>query len=348
MHIIRASEGNCTPERWDSMVAEDPGGHLLQTWSWADLKRLAGWQAERWYVERDGQVVCGAQVLYQHKGPLQFAYLPKGPFVVHDDSAALGALWRKLHQRCRQRLAISLKIEPEWENGDTAKVDWLQTNGFQVSPITIQPRRTIIVDLQQGESDILARMKSKWRYNISLSERRGVMAHEADADGMQTFYDLMRITAERDHFGIHSLAYYQRAYACFATQRRVQLLIAKYEGEPLAGLMVFAFNGQAWYLYGASSNQHRELMANHLLQWRAMQWAKSQGCHQYDLWGIAGSDNDSADQLKGVGQFKSGFGGRTVQYMGAYDKVYCVPAYRAWERYWRSRKAAFSASGIGG
>jgi len=82
----------------------------------------------------------------------------------------------------------------------------------------------------------------------------------------------------------------------------------------------------AWYVYGASANERRELMPNHQLQWRAMQWAKAQGCRQYDLWGI--TDTDSPDEvLGGVQRFKEGFGGQVVRYVGAYDYVYSRPLY---------------------
>ena len=89
----------------------------------------------------------------------------------------------------------------------------------------------------------------------------------------------MGVTGERDRFAIHSLPYYRRAVELFEPQGRVRLFVARYEGEPLAALIAYAFNRQAWYMYGASSNEHRELMPNHQLQWRAMQWARDQGMH---------------------------------------------------------------------
>lgn len=339
MRIVQAGNSSAALAAWDSLVSHDPSGHLLQTAGWAELKSLLGWQAERWFVESDGLPLCGAQVLFQRRGPLQFAYLPKGPFIAQQDPGALTLLWETIDRRCRQRLAISLKVEPEREEDDLTAKAWFSENGFIPSPITIQPRRTIIIDLRPSEDEILAGMKSKWRYNTRLAEKRGVVVHEAGAAAVPAFYQLMRATGERDHFGIHSMEYYQRALAVFERHGRAQLLMAEYEGVPLAGLMVFAFNRQAWYLYGASGGLHRELMPNHLLQWRAMQWSKRQGCLQYDLWGIA--DNESGqDQLAGVGQFKSGFGGRVVRYIGAYDRVYHRLAYRAWQRYYQARRSS--------
>jgi peptidoglycan pentaglycine glycine transferase (the first glycine) len=145
----------------------------------------------------------------------------------------------------------------------------------------------------------------------------------------------MEATGERDAFGIHSKAYYRRALELFAPQGRVQLFLAEYQGTPVAGLMAYAFNGQAWYFYGASSNAHRERMPNHGLQWRAMLWAREKGCAQYDLWGIPDVDEDpDTAALGGVQRFKEGFGGETVRYVGAYDYPYHPRLYRLLERAW--------------
>jgi lipid II:glycine glycyltransferase (peptidoglycan interpeptide bridge formation enzyme) len=116
--------------------------------------------------------------------------------------------------------------------------------------------------------------------------------------------------------------------------------MAHYEGEPLGGIMAYAFNKQSWYMYGASSNRHRNLMPNHQLQWRAMQWAKSRGCTQYDLWGITDVDPDSPTaELEGVERFKAGFGGEIVRYVGAYDYVYSKPLYWLLRKVWARRQA---------
>ena len=138
---------------------------------------------------------------------------------------------------------------------------------------------------------------------------------------------LLRLTGERDAFGIHTQAYYDRALRLFLPDQ-VRLLMAYYQEQPLAGLAVYGFNGQAWYMYGASSNAHRELMPNHQLQWRAMQWARQQGCSQYDLWGITDRDTEEGDALatlSGVERFKAGFGGEVVRFVGAYERAYVRP-----------------------
>jgi peptidoglycan pentaglycine glycine transferase (the first glycine) len=334
MRIVDSESRELTEAAWDRMVALTPEGHLLQTWAWGELKGAFGWTPWRVAIEQDGILVAGAQLLYRPIGPVAMAYIPKGPVLAGATGDQEQALWRAVHAHARRRRAVFLKVEPEWRDDEPDRHAWLERYGFQPSDITVQPRRTVIVDLRADEEAVLARMKSKWRYNIRLSSRKGVEVRVAGAKGLATFYELMRITGLRDRFGIHSRAYYDRAFELFAGPGRVQLLIAYSGEEPLAALMPFCFNRQAWYMYGASSNASRELMPNHQLQWRAMQWARAEGCTQYDLWGIADVDPSSTLGLEGVQRFKEGFGGEIVRYVGAYDYVYNAIPYALMQRVW--------------
>ncbi|MBN1400416.1 MAG: peptidoglycan bridge formation glycyltransferase FemA/FemB family protein [Anaerolineae bacterium] len=340
MRVIESVNGSLpSGASWDAFVARDPHGHLLQTWAWGDLKASFGWRPVRLVVERDGQEVAGAQVLYRPFGPFTLGYVPKGPVLASDDPQDLDPLWAAIHRRSRRMRAVALKVEPEWRDEDAQAHARLQAAGFHPNSQTIQPRRTIIVDLSADEEEILTRMKSKWRYNVGLSIRKGVEVHTADLAEIERFFAIMQITGERDAFAIHSLDYYRQAWELFAPSDRVRLLIATHEGQPLAGLMVYAFNGAAWYMYGASSRAHRNVMPNHQLQWRAMQWAKSVGCSQYDLWGITDTDPDGPSaELSGVERFKAGFGGDVLRYVGAYDYVYIRPLYRLMNALWTRRR----------
>jgi len=65
------------------------------------------------------------------------------------------------------------------------------------------------------------------------------------------------------------------------------------------------------YNYGASSNRKRNLMAPYLLQWKGIEWAKSQGAMVYDFLGIS-PENTPNHQLENVAGFKLKFGGTRV------------------------------------
>ena len=62
----------------------------------------------------------------------------------------------------------------------------------------------MIVDLSAPEEELLARMKGKTRYNVGLAARKGVEVVEPDdfEATWEAFYELMKITAERNGFPV--------------------------------------------------------------------------------------------------------------------------------------------------
>lgn len=336
--LYSTQRGFPNAEAWDAFVAATPQGHLLQTFAWGELKGGFGWVPVRIAIARDGALVAGAQVLYRRLGPWMLGYIPKGPIFLEEDAECVARFWQGLYRLSHKMRAISLKVEPPWREEETAEQQWLLGERFSPSAERIQPKRTVLVNLTPSEEEILARMKPKWRYNIRLSLRRGVTVREGNAKDLPTFYRLMRLTGQRDGFAIHSAAYYERAWALFAPQDRGRLFLAEYQGEVLAGILAYAFNGQAYYMYGASSDAYREYMPNHQLQWRAMQWARACGCRTYDLWGIT-DHGDPSESLSGVERFKAGFGGEIVTYAGAYDRDTMPLLAWAFRRAWAWRRA---------
>jgi lipid II:glycine glycyltransferase (peptidoglycan interpeptide bridge formation enzyme) len=317
--------------QWESFMVLNPHAHILQSWGWGELKVSFGWEVVRVLVETaDGP--AGAQILFR-KLPLGFslAYLPKGP-VLHDKPpgekarawSSLGGLWEEIDGVCRQKKAVLLKVEPDLL--DTEAME--PPRGFRASPHAIQPLRTILVDLAGSEADIQGRMKQKTRYNIRLAQKKGVKVSASTE--VDRFYQILRATGERNQFAIHTPAYYRRALELFSADQSCQLLLAEFEGEILAGLMVFAHGQRSWYFYGASAERRREVMPAYLLQWEAMRWARSRSCLQYDLWGVPDADEATlesqfekrSDGLWGVYRFKRGFGGKLVRSAGPWDRVY--------------------------
>jgi len=322
---------------WDAFV-ELRNGHLLQTSAWGRLKCAFGWSSEMVAIrDGEGDIAAGAQVLFRELpgGLGGIAYVPRGPVVDWGDTTLCTELFTAVRQRAARRRAIFLKVEPDMPD-TTPLRDALAVRGFRPSPQTVQPPRTIVIDLDD-EAAILARMNQGTRRKIRLAERGGISVREGSATDLDSFDALMRVTGERDGFGVHSAAYYRMAFDLFHP-RHATLLMASHEGRDLAGLMVFAHGRQAWYLYGASSNDERNLMPTFALQWAAIRWAKARGCAGYDLWGIPDEDEAALEAgfrerhggLWGVYGFKRGFGGRIVRAVGAWDQVYNPLLYNAY------------------
>jgi lipid II:glycine glycyltransferase (peptidoglycan interpeptide bridge formation enzyme) len=196
----------------------------------------------------------------------------------------------------------------------------------------VQTRCTNIVDLEAEPEELLARMKPVWRRNIRRAGRDGVRVRAAASEAdFARWYALYEVTARRDRFTIREATYYRRFWQETGAGGDTVLLLAEHNDRLLAGIMLHRFGREATYLYGASDNEGRNLMPNHLLQWEAMLWARGRGAGRYDLWGIAETD-DPAEPLAGVTAFKAGFGGRVVRYAGAFDRVYHPLLYAAVRR----------------
>ena len=318
-----------------SIYSENLLEHLLQSEAWGRLKGQFGWTPQRVQMGK-----AAAQILFKRL-PLGFtiAYVPKGPTVDWTDVVQCQALFQAIHQAAKKQRAVFLKIEPNLvdpgptmeplnENQSKAAIHFLTQANF-IPGDTIQPQSSLVVDISGDEAAILASMKQKTRYNIRLAQKKEVTIRCGDDADMKVFHELSRLTSSRDGFGVHSLTYYQQAYQQFAPQH-CALLLAEFKGEPLAALMVFGHIEDAYYLYGASSDTHRNLMPTYLIQWEAIRWAKRQGYTRYDLWGIPNEPlerleadfSTRSDGLWGVYRFKRGFGGQLVKTIGAFDFVY--------------------------
>ena len=337
-----------SPHEWDSFVSLSPQGHLLQSSRWGRLKSLFGWSYDLVVVRQGASIVAGAQVLFRKWPvigricPMTVGYVPKGPVLDYDNEDLLNTLLAGVNRLCRQRGAAWLKIEPDELHSPTLK-DRLLAAGFQQSRQTVQPQSTIVINLTSGIEACLARMSAKTRYNIRLAERKGIRVATGTAGDVEEFYRLILWTSQRDRFPVHSLAYYQKAYELFKEIDAVELFLAFFEDQLLAGLMAFAMGKKAWYLYGASSDEERNRMPNHALQWAAMNWAWNKGCDYYDLWGIPPEaplleeeqplrlkgllESPPPGSLWGVYRFKRGFGGEVIRWIGAYDRVYSPGIY---------------------
>jgi peptidoglycan pentaglycine glycine transferase (the first glycine) len=318
---------------WNQYLQKYPDAHLLQTGEWGELKSAFEWKPVRIV---NGE--AGVQILFRRL-PLGFTigYVPKP--VISNQSVS-NRFFSEVDFVCKQNRAIFLKLEPDlWED------DFIHLpSSFILSRHNIQPPRTLIVDIAGSEDEILRRMKQKTRYNIRLAEKKGVAVRLWD--DLESFHKMMLVTGGRDGFGVHSHEYYRRAYELLHPRQMGEILVAEYEGKPLAALFVARNGKRAYYLYGASTDEERNRMPTYLLQWEAMRWAKARGCEEYDLWGVPDEDEATLetnfesrhDGLWGVYRFKRGFGGELKRAVQAMDRVYNPLLYWAYLRFIGNRE----------
>jgi len=312
-HRITSSPVHNAAE-WDAALTHLHHPHLLQCWAWGEFKVKYGWSARRIVWKNNDQPIAAAQILKRSVGPLSILYVPRGPILDWKDSELVKTVLSDLQSIAQKDRAIVIKIDPEINDQSLIPNPWL------LSISQVQFKNTVWLDLTPSEEEIIASFKQKTRYNIRLAERKGVTIQMPPADDVpfELLYKMYAETSLRDGFVIRHENYYRDAWGSFIRLGQAQPFIASVDGDPIAAILVFRFADRALYMYGMSRNLHREKMPNHLLQWRAMQWAKAQGCRIYDFWG-APDVLDESDRLFGVWKFKEGFSDHFVRSLGAID-----------------------------
>lgn len=333
----------------------DEGGRFLQSPFWAAFKSAHGWNALSFAVsaqDERGSHDFTLSVLVRDfgRGPFRFslAYVPMAPEIFHADespSAQASEYARALMEIARQarrflpKNTICVRFDPPVEFNSIEERDSFardlaaSAGGFArllKTKVDIQPPDTSLLDLSLSAEELLARMKSKWRYNIRLAERKGVAVSAFRAgeggveDALEIFYSLYKTTSARDGIAIHAKKYYDDLLRMSADWRAagdaplVSVYVASHEGEPLASIITLFSKREAVYLYGASGNSKRNLMPAYLLQWTAINDAKNYGSRVYDFYGMPPTDDEN-HPMRGLYLFKTGFGGASTHRPGSFD-----------------------------
>jgi peptidoglycan pentaglycine glycine transferase (the first glycine) len=318
---------------WDAFVEGSDPGSYLQLQAWARVKAVNGWSS---HVVRDGGRV-GAQILVRRPRPLPwgFGYAPRGP-VARDWSAdgigAFTALVRERLPGAAGRVS-HLRIDPEVEldaglDAGAAVRRALAAHGWRSAP-PIQPASTRVIDLAADEDALFGELRKKWRQYVNKARNGGIRVVEAEGDRLPEFYRIYRETADRAGFLIRAESAYRDVWEAYRPGGRARLLFAETaDGEPQATLFLVRCGPRVVEPYGGMTQAGGETRANYLLKWEAIRTSKEQGATSYDLWGLA---------TGGIAHFKTGFGGREVRYIGAYDLTLDRLGREVYERAGRAR-----------
>ena len=326
--------------------------NLLQSPYWAALKDKFGSRAVGFHITSDSPSVASALsgrrsghlplLLFLRRlpgpGGLWIGYVPHGPDVEIDGKRRqdylewlAGELKPLMPSGC-----VFLRFDLPWQIRLPDERETLFEAPFRRAPVDVQVPDTVVVDLTVGEDQMLARMKPKTRYNIRLSDRKGVTVHRGEAGDLELWYEIARETAERDHITLHAKSYFSALFeeAAQREETEVALFLAKVGDSTPAAIIVSVYGSRCIYHFGASRTAGRSFMATYALQWEAMKYAKAKGCSGYDLLGIPPSD-DPKHPLHGLYRVKTGFGGEIVHRAGCWDypvKAVAYLAYRAAEK----------------
>jgi peptidoglycan pentaglycine glycine transferase (the first glycine) len=283
---------------------------FLQTQSWLEFQESLGRKVWRF---DDGKIKAN---IIRHDLPFKknYLYIPHGPEINFNNIS--GSLKNEaaqfisyLKNLAKEQKSIFIKIEPL----DDKVPELMHSFGFKKSSKEIQPHKSVIIDLDKSEEELLSAMHHKTRYNIKVSEKHDITVQPSfDVD---IFIKLLKKTAERQKFHTHDETYYRKMLGYFNKKDEIKadIIFANYKNKPIAGGLFLTYSDTCFYLHGGSNHDYRQFMAPYALHWNAIKYLNKKGIKHYDLGGSEGT------KWPNLTRFKLNWGGRQVEYPGSFD-----------------------------
>ena len=300
-----------------------PKCNFQQSLEWAEVKK-PNWQPDVILAEDANKNIIGSLCVWIRKMPVfgNIMYAPRGPVCDDHDITVIKQLTEGAAELAKKYNAMGLRIEPDVLKTDDKFREIVLNLGYKVKDNAkdfkdeIQPRFVFRLNIKdKTEEEIMAGFHQKWRYNVRLAARKGVVVKEGTKEDLKDFHKIMVETGTRDGFITRPLSYFEKMYDNMVPGGHMKLLMAYYENKPIAGVIPIFYGNKTWYLYGASSNQHRNLMPNYLLQWEMIKMAIARHDDIYDFRGVSGVVDKNHPQY-GLYRFKQGFGATFTEFIG--------------------------------
>lgn len=302
------------------------GVNFMQSACWAKIK--SNWLSEYITVRDKSNRINGTCLVLVRRIPIintAMLYAPRGFVCDMQNKTVVDRILSQIKLIAKKYNAYTLKIDPMIDEDDYESIKILTDLGFEyhverVGYDNVQCRENYLLSLEnKSEEEIFLSFKPKWRYNIRLAGRKGVKCGFYGKEKLEDFYSLMKLTGKRDKFAVRSKEYFERILAAFGDSAKLCMC---YLGDsPLSGALLINYAGTASYVYGCSSNEYRNCMPNHLMQWTMIKYAKQSGCSTYDFCGIP-YWYDKTHKNYGVYKFKQGFNGFVKNYAGEFDYTF--------------------------
>ncbi len=315
---------------YEAFLQSHPKGHFAQSVLWAKQKPMWKWEA---IVSRDqnGKIKGSLAVLIRKIVPgLPFTmmYGCRGPVTDLDDRETMKDLVDGAKKLAKKYHSYVIKIDPDVPSTETAYTKMMEELGFRLTGggatfDAIQPQYVFRLNTEGKTSEeLLMSLPQSTRRKVRAGAKKGVTVEIRGKEAVPDFARLMLETGVRDGFVTREASYFENMLDNLGEHAR--LYMAYYEGQAIAGTLAIWYGDKVWYLYGASSNEHRNLMPNYMLQWSMIEWAVEKGCRIYDFRGVPGRVGED-HPLYGLYKFKLGFGGDYVEFVGEMDMVLNPP-----------------------
>jgi lipid II:glycine glycyltransferase (peptidoglycan interpeptide bridge formation enzyme) len=336
--------------------------HPLQSFEWGEFREKTGVKViRRGFFDKD-KLINGFQLTIHKipKTPYTIGYLPKAEMPTEEVIEELKKIGKE--EKC-----LFIQLEPnvvlkrhsgEVQNLSKANQDDGRDSGHvhcvQCENLRCRQARmtklglisaahplftkyTFVLDLTKSEEELLKDMHQKSRYNIRVALKHDVKVFEDNSEkAFETYWKITEETTKRQKFYAHTKQYHQHQWETFAHDAKTDqltshLFTATYDGKVLTTLLFFVFHDTLYYPYGASSNEHRNVMHSNLAMWEGIKFGQKLGLKKFDMWGAMDPNPDQKDPWYGFHNFKQKFGPEHVEFIGSFDLVINPALYQGYK-----------------
>ena len=312
-------------KKYEDFVLNRNGTSFMQDLAWGKVKD--NWIQDAVYIEEKGKIKAAMMILTQKlpKTNISLMYAPRGPICDIYDVKLVNKLVEEAKPLAKKYNACALKFDPQIVYDEKLNEMYIK-EGYSTSGYNpkldqmIQPSHNMVLNIDgKNEEELMKSFVEKTRYNIRLSKRKGVtIRYSRDEEDLKTFYDIYKVTTVRDRIGCRDYEYFQKMLKAY-DEKKLRIYIAEHEGDKLAAAVATNIGGELFYVYGASSNEKRNLMPNYAMQMEMIRWGIENNCKTYNFGGVLDLNPEN-----GLYKFKYGFckGEGLEEYIGEINKVY--------------------------
>ena len=288
-------------------------------------------------------------------------YAPRGMLLDYNDNELLNFFTSEIKKYLVKKNGVIFKIDPlvmykhhdkfgeviDDEFSNQSVVDNLKKLGYKHRGFTVgysdevQFRWSYGLDIDKSLDELFPGMDQRCRRCIRKYEKYPLEVVSVNDKNMKDFKDIMEHTAKRQNHFDRTTEYYQNLDKEFDTESKLVIekkkkkkfldnfkedklydLISKDNREMIpisAGVFIFD-SVRANYVYGGTYREYMPLMAQYKMQIEMIKEAQKLGLKLYDFGGISGNFQPNTENY-GVYEFKRGFGGYVIEYIGEFDLI---------------------------
>ena len=318
MNAMRRKEGEMSTKNevnWDEIVKKYPEANFLQSPAYGKMNELLGSKAT---VEDFGGKGHALMVVRDAKRG-RYLEIPCGPLIDWEDMDLRAEVFHRITEIAKQEKCVFVRVRPQIIR-DAKNMKMLTDLGLKESPMHLAAEHTVMIDLSLSEEELLAGMRRQTRYEVRRADKLGIKVTRDNSEEIfREFHAVQAETAKRQGFVPPSLKVLLAEREAFGDNAEIYVAETN-GGEKIAYGLIIKDGREGDYYEAASTELNRKLPGAYAIIWQAMRDLKSEGYERFNLWGIAPAGQPN-HRYAGVTTFKTGFGGKIVEYVPAHDMV---------------------------